>query len=142
MIYEMVFVFRNIGMILKSRKNMNTPVLKRPNNYISHDRLNFKRSGLRIFSDRRDEVYDVTSMPHCGRRLGAIQRRSSVGMCIGDPANTGCCSNVVLKTEGGSTSRVYQDGIVYNDARTTTIHLQCDTQVLTLMKSTHRCSVT
>ena len=59
-----------------------------------------------------------------------------------DPANTGCCSNVVLKTEGGSTSRVYQDGIVFNDARTTTIHLQCKTQVLTLMRSTHTCSVT
>ena len=41
---------------------MNIPVLKRPNNYISHDRLNFKRSGPECIParDRRDEIYDVT----------------------------------------------------------------------------------
>ena len=49
--------------------------IERPNNYISHDRLNFKSAGPRISSDRRDEFFDVTSMPHCGRRLRAIQRR-------------------------------------------------------------------
>ena len=31
-------------MIETIRQNMNISVLKRPNNYISHDRLNFKRS--------------------------------------------------------------------------------------------------
>ena len=52
-------------MVETSRQNMNIPVL----NYISHDRLNFKSSGPRISSDRRDEVYDITS----GRHLRAIQ---------------------------------------------------------------------
>ena len=36
---------------------MNIPLLKRPNTNISHDRLNFKRTGHRIYSDRRDELY-------------------------------------------------------------------------------------
>ena len=52
------------GMIETSRQNMNIPVLKRPNNYISHARLNFKRSGPRISSDRSDETLSMTS-PAC-----------------------------------------------------------------------------
>ena len=51
-------------MMEASRQNMNIPVLKKQNNYISDDRLNFKRSGPRMSLDTRQtrrSVYDVTS---------------------------------------------------------------------------------
>ena len=43
---------------------MNIPILKRPNNYISNDRLNFKRAGPRMSPDRQDEMRAMTS-PAC-----------------------------------------------------------------------------
>ena len=78
-------------MIETSRQNINmgTTGIKRPNNYISHDRLNFKRSGPRMSSD---EARSMTS-PASGRRLRAIQPRCYIVLC-------GVCVQALYTTAG------------------------------------------
>ena len=62
---------------------MNLPVIKRPNNFIFHDRLNFKCSGSKngnVFRHETDESRSMTS-PASDRRLRAIQRRCYIVLC-------------------------------------------------------------
>ena len=68
-------------MIETSRQNINLPVLKITNNYIFHDRLNFKRSNVLLTRDKRHEIYDVT----CCRHLRVIQRRCYISSHVGYP---------------------------------------------------------
>ena len=68
---------------------MNIQVLKRPNDYISHDR--FMPQNL-FRQTRRDRSMTAFTL-HSAKVLHSL-----VWVCVSDddPANTGCCSNVVL----------------------------------------------
>ena len=90
-----------------SRRNINIPVLKRPNNHISSDRLNFKCSGPRISSDGGNETRSMTS-PACHIAAGVYAKVLIYSIVW---------ANVVLML-GVFTG----DGIVYNGGRTTATH--------------------
>ena len=90
---------------------MNITVLKRPNNFISHDRLDFKRLGPSMFSDTRQtrHVYDITSIRLTFARHSAKLLHSFVLVYV------------------------YRQCIVYNSRRTTTIHSVTQLEVLLKM---------
>ena len=78
-------------MIETSRQNMNITLIKRPNNYISHDRLNFKLSGPRMSSDTKQtrQVYDVSSKRQTfARNSGKVLCSFVFCMCTGNALYT------------------------------------------------------
>ena len=130
-----------IGKIETSHQNMNIPVLKRPNNYISHDRFEPQN----LFRQTRRDRSMTGSTRHSAKVLYSL-----VWVCVSDddPANTGCCSNVVLmlgqrrRRWAGQRLVFTGDGIVYSSGRTTLLqYTQCDTRGLSLMTGTGTCSV-
>ena len=86
-------------MIERNRQNMNITVLKRPNNYISHDKLNFKRSGPRMSSDTRQT-----------RQVDLWHHQQAAGVIF---------TCVVY---------VYRQCILYNGGRTTTVTIHSVTR--------------